>query len=316
MNLHSNARLTLRSRADLVEAVTKEGLTLKRAAARFRVSERTAAKWLGRFRREGLVGLQDRSSRPHRHPKASSGAQVAVVLALRQMRLPGFQIAKYSDLSRATVSRILTRHGLAKLSDLDPPPPAIRYQREHPGDLLHIDIKKLGRIVRPGHRVTGNKRDHFPGAGWEFVHVAIDDASRMAYAKIMPDEKIGSVTEFLREALAHFASFGIRVRQLMSDNGPAYRSRPVATFLHQLGIEHIFTRPYTPRTNGKAERFIQTSLREWAYAAVYQNSAHRQQHLQPWLHRYNWHRPHTALKLKTPVQSLNLPMNNVLRLHT
>ena len=315
MNLHSNARLTLRSRADLVEAVTKEGLTLKRAAARFRVSERTAAKWLGRFRREGMAGLQDRSSRPHLHPKTTSEAQVAVVLALRQMRLPGFQIAKYSDLSRATVSRILTRHGLAKLSDLDPPPPAIRYQREHPGDLLHIDIKKLGRIVRPGHRVTGNKRDHFPGAGWEFVHVAIDDASRMAYAKIMPDEKIDSVTEFLREALAHFASFGIRVRQLMSDNGPAYRSRPVATFLQKLGIEHIFTRPYTPRTNGKAERFIQTSLREWAYAAVYQNSAHRQQHLQPWLHRYNWHRPHTALKLKTPVQSLNLPMNNVLRLH-
>jgi transposase InsO family protein len=240
---------------------------------------------------------------------------VAVVIALCQMCLPGFQIAKYSDLSRATVSRILTRHGLAKLSDLDPPPPAIRYQREHPGDLLHIDIKKLGRIVRPDHRVTGNKRDHFPGAGWEFVHVAIDDASRMAYAKIMADEKIGSVTEFLRGALAHFASFGIRVLQLMSDNGPAYRSQPVAAFVEKLGIKHIFTRPYTPRTNGKAERFIQTSLRQWAYAAVYQNSAHRQQHLLPWLHRYNWHRPHSGIKLKTPVQSLYLTMNNVLRLH-
>ena len=316
MNLHSNARLTVKSRADLVEAVTQEGLTLKRAAARFRVSERTAAKWLGRFRREGLAGLRDRSSRPHRHPKTTSGAAVAVVLALRRMRLPGFQIAKYGGLSRATVSRILTRHGLAKISDLDPPPPAIRYQREHPGDLLHIDIKKLGRIVRPGHRVTGNKRDHFPGAGWEFVHVAIDDASRIAYAKIMPDEKIGSVLQFLREALAYFASLGIEVRQLMSDNGSAYRSYPVAAFLHQQVIEHIFTRPYTPRTNGKAERFIQTSLREWAYAAVYQNSNHRHQHLQPWLHRYNWHRPHTALKLKTPIQSLSLHMNNVLRLHT
>ncbi len=315
MNLHSNARLTLRSRADLVEAVTKEGLTLTRAAARFRVSERTAAKWLGRFRREGLAGLHDRSSRPASHPKTTSPAQVAVVLALRQMRLPGFQIAKYSNLSRATVSRVLTRHGLAKLRDLDPPPPAIRYQREHPGDLLHIDIKKLGRIVRPGHRVTGNKRDHVPGAGWEFVHIAIDDASRIAYAKIMPNEKIGSVIEFLRGALAYFASLGIKVRQLMSDNGSAYRSYPVAAFLNQQVIEHIFTRPYTPRTNGKAERFIQTSLREWAYAAVYQNSLHRQQHLQPWLHRYNWHRPHTALKLKTPIQSLNLPMNNVLRLH-
>ena len=197
-----------------------------------------------------------------------------MVLALRRMRLPGFQIAKYGGLSRATVSRILTRHGLAKISDLDPPPPAIRYQREHPGDLLHIDIKKLGRIVRPGHRVTGNKRDHFPGAGWEFVHVAIDDASRIAYAKIMPDEKIGSVTEFLREALAHFASFGIPVRQLMSDNGPAYRLQPIAAFLQNLGIVHIFTRPYTPRTNGKAKRFIQTTLREWAYVAVYQKTPH------------------------------------------
>jgi len=187
MNLHSNARLTLRSRTDLVETVTMEGLTLTRAAARFRVSERTAAKWVGRFRREGLAGLQDRSSRPHRHHKTTSGAQVAVVLALRQMRLPGFQIAKCSDLSRATVSRILTRHGLAKLSDLDPPPPAIRYQREHPGDLLHIDIKKLGLIVRHGHRVTGNKRDHFLGAGWEFVHVVIDDASRVGLRRRLPE---------------------------------------------------------------------------------------------------------------------------------
>jgi len=149
-----------------------------------------------------------------------------------------------------------------RLAHPHPPPPAIRYQREHPGDLLRIDIKKLGHIVRPRHRVTGNMRDHFPGAGWEFVHVAIDDASRMAYAKIMPDEKITSVTEFLRQALIHFASFSVRIRQLMSDNGPAYRSQPVATFLQKLGIEHIFTRPHTPRTNGKAERFIQTSLRE------------------------------------------------------
>ena len=233
-----------------------------------------------------------------------------------RMRLPGFQIAKYGSLSRATVSRILTRYGLAKLFDLDPPPAAICYQREHPGDLLHIDIKKLGRIVRLGHRATGDKRDQFPSTGWEFVHLAINDASRMAYAKIMPNEKIASATEFLRQALAHFASFGIRVRQLMSDNGSAHRSQLVAAFLQKLRIEHIFTRRYTPRSNGNAEHFIQTSLREWAYAAVYQNSAHRQQHLQPWIHRYNWHRPHAALKVGTAIHSLNLPVNNVLRFHS
>jgi transposase InsO family protein len=315
MNYHSNARLTLQGRERLAKAVIEEGWTLKKAAAFFRVSEPTVAKWAGRYRNEGLEGLKDRSSRPHHSPRRTPSAQEAVVLSLRRLRMPGFQIARQSGLSKPTVSRILQRHGLNSLTSLDPSPAVVRYEREHPGELLHIDIKKLGRIVRPGHRVTGNPKDHVSGAGWEYVHVAIDDASRIAYAEIMPDEKHQSVEIFLKKALSYSASLGIKVERLMSDNGPAYRSRPIAQMLRKLGIRHIFTKPYTPKTNGKAERFIQTSLREWAYAAVYQNSDHRQSHLNPWLHRYNWHRPHCALKLKTPIQRLNLPLNNLLSLH-
>ena len=316
MNYHSNARLTLQGRERLVRAVIEEGWTLKKAAAFFSVSEPTVAKWSSRYRQKGVEGLRDRSSRPHRSPRRTPGAQEAVVLSLRKLRMPGFQIARQSGLSRATVSRLLQRHGLNRLSALDPMPAVVRYERKNPGELLHIDIKKLGRIVRPSHRVTGDRRDRVSGAGWEYVHVAIDDATRIAYAEILPDEKHGSVEIFLKKALSHFASLGIKVERLMSDNGAAYRSRPIAQFLRCKGIRHIFTKPYTPKTNGKAERFIQTSLREWAYAAVYQNSEHRLSHLQPWLHRYNWHRPHCALKLKTPIQRLNLPLNTLLSLHT
>ena len=316
MNYHSNARLTLQGRERLAKAVNEEGWTLKKAAAFFRVSEPTVAKWASRYRNEGLGGLKDRSSRPHHSPRRTPSAQEAVVLSLRRLRMPGFQIARQSGLSKPTVSRILQRHGLNSLASLDPAPAVVRYERQHPGELLHIDIKKLGRIVRPGHRVTGNPKDHVSGAGWEYVHVAIDDASRIAYAEILPDEKHQSVEIFLKKALSYYASLGIKVERLMSDNGSAYRSRPIALMLQKLGIRHIFTKPYTPKTNGKAERFIQTSLREWAYAAVYQNSDHRQSHLNPWLHRYNWHRPHSSLKLKTPIQRLNLPVNNLLSLHT
>jgi transposase InsO family protein len=299
----------------MVGAVLKEGLTWKEAAASFHVSERTVAKWVGRYRREGLDGLRDRTSRPALSPHQTSNAQVAVVLALRQMRLPGFQIARQSGLSKATVSRLLTRHGLSKLSALEPAKPTVRYQRQHPGELLHMDIKKLARIVKPGHRVTGVHGVEVKGAGWEYVHIAIDDASRIAFAQILPDETYASLRRFFSNALAHFASLGIRIQRLMTDNGPAYRSHHFASDMRQLQIRHIFTKPYTPRTNGKAERFIQTSLREWAYAATYQTSAHRADHLQPWLHRYNWHRPHSALNHSPPISKLNLPMNNLLSLH-
>ncbi len=283
MKVHSNARLMPRSRAMLVEAVVKEGLTWKRAAARFQVSERTVAKWMARYRREGDEGLKDRSSRPARSSRQTPSAQVAVVLALRRLRLPGFQIARQSGLSRATVSRLLRRHGLAKLSALEPAKPVVRYQRDHPGELIHFDIKKLGRIVRPSHRVTGDRRDRVAGAGWEYVHVAIDDASRIAFAQILPDERKASALTFLHNALAYFASLGIKVQRLMTDNGSAYRSKLFAAALRQLHIRHLFTKPYTPKTNGKAERFIQTSLREWAYAAIYSNSLHRANHLIPTL---------------------------------
>jgi transposase InsO family protein len=300
----------------MVEAVLKNGLTWKQAAACFHVSERTLAKWVARFRREGIEGLVDRRSRPVRSPRQTSNAQVAVVLALRRMRLPGFQIARQSGLSKATVSRLLARHGLSRLSALDPATPVLRYQRQLPGELLHVDIKKLGRIIRPGHRVTRNRRDHAHGVGWEYVHVAIDDASRIAFAQILPDETTLSNLRFLHNALRHFASLGVHVQRLMTDNGVGYRSKLFASELAKLGIRHLFTKPYTPRTNGKAERFIQTSLREWAYAATYQNSAHRADHLMPWLHRYNWHRPHSALNHSPPISTLKLSMNNLLSLHT
>jgi transposase InsO family protein len=185
--------------------------------------------------------------------------------------MPGFQFARQSGLSRPTVSRILQRHGLNKLSALDTMPAVVRYERKNNGELLHIDIKKLGRIVRTSHRVTGDRRDQSRGAGWEYVHVAIDDATRIAYAEVLPDEKHGGVEIFLKKALCYFSSLGIKVERLMSDNGSAYRSRPIARFLASKGIRHIFTKPYTPKTNGKAERFIKNSLREWAYAAIYQN---------------------------------------------
>ena len=316
MNVHSNARLLPRSRAVMVEAVLNEGLTWKQAAACFHVSERTVAKWVARYRKEGLSGLADRGSRPARSPRRTSNAQVAVVLALRRMRLPGFQIAKQSALSKATVSRLLAAHGLSKLSALEPAKPVVRYQRQLPGELLHIDIKKLARIERIGHRVTGNPRDNCKGAGWEYVHIAIDDASRIAFAQILPDETKHSALRFLHNALSYFASLGVQVQRLMSDNGSAYRSKLFAAALRELNIRHLFTKPYTPKTNGKAERFIQTSLREWAYAATYLNSSHRLSHLLPWLHRYNWHRPHSALDHHPPISKLNLPMNNLLRLHT
>jgi transposase InsO family protein len=316
MNVHSNARLTPRSRALLVKTILEEGLTVKRAAARFTVSERTAAKWLGRFRTEGSKGLMDRSSAPAASPRRTPAAQVAVVLSLRRLRLPGFQIARLTALSKATVSRILATHRLSSLSALDPAPPVVRYQRQHPGELLHFDIKKLGRIVRPSHRVTGNRRDRVAGAGWEYVHIAIDDASRIAFAQILPDERSSSVISFLLNTLAYFASLGIEIQRLMTDNGSAYRSHLFAKALRLRRIRHLFTKPYTPKTNGKAERFIQTSLREWAYAAVYSTSSHRLDHLAPWLHRYNWHRPHSALHLRSPISTLPLSLNNLLRLHT
>lgn len=316
MNIHTNARLTPRSREALVDAIIKRRLTAKAAAAAFAVSERTVHKWVARFRTQGAAGLCDHSSRPHRSPRQIPPAQVAVVLALRRLRMPAFQIARQCTLSKASVSRILHRHQLHRLALLEPPPPARRYQRQQPGELIHFDIKKLARIERPSHRVTGNRRDLCKGAGWEYVHVAIDDASRIAFARIMPDETKHSAIAFLQSALGYFRSLGIQPQAIMSDNGACYSSKLFAQSRQALGLRHLFTRPYTPRTNGKAERFIQTSLREWAYARTYQHSSVRAAYLPTFLHHYNWHRTHSALDHHPPISKLTLTMNNLLSLHT
>jgi transposase InsO family protein len=285
-------------------------------AAAFGLSERCAYKWLARFRAEGLAGLCDRSSRPKCSPRTTHPFRVARVLALRRRRLPGFQIARVTRLSKACVSRLLRRHA-QRLAQLDPPPPIRRYERAQPGELVHFDIKKLARIERTGHRVTGNRqRDHVRGAGWEYLHIAIDDHSRLAFAQLLPDETTTSALSFLHAALAFFTRHGIKVERLFSDNGSCYRSKAMAAAAKALGLKQRFTRPYTPRTNGKAERFIQTSLREWAYAHAYAHSDQRSDRLHAFLHNYNWHRPHHALKLKAPASRLRLNLNNLLSLHS
>ena len=317
MNIHSKAKLTPQSRAEMIQRILQLGRPVAEVAAGFGGSERTAYKWLARFHSEGLPGLNDRSSRPQCSPRTTHRLRVARVVALRRRKLPGFQIARAAKLSKATVSRLLRRHGLHRLSALEPPLPVRRYERALPGELIHFDIKKLARIERPGHRITGDRQhDHTPGAGWEYLHNAIDDHSRLAFAQLHPDETTASALAFLHDALAFFAKFGITTQRLYSDNGPAYRSRAMAAEVARLGLKQRFTRPYTPKTNGKAERFIQTSLREWAYAHSYSHSHQRSQRLSGFLHNYNWHRPHHSLNLLAPVSRLRLHMNNLLSLHS
>lgn len=316
MDYHQNARLTMYSRAQLAKGVVLEGSTLKVAAASFNVSAKTAAKWVRRYQQQGMAGLRDRSSRPYRLRRPTSPELVQRVESLRRERWTGLRIAQQTGLSRATVSRILRKLKLSRIRDLEPKPPVQRYEHAAVGDLLHLDIKKLGRIARPSHRVTGNRRDTVDGIGWEYLHVAIDDHSRIAFSAIYPDEKQTSVLSFLHAALAYYVRLGIRFKAVLTDNGPGYRSRVFAQACHALRLKHRFTRPYTPRTNGKAERFIQTALREWAYARTYQNSNQRSQELCSWLHQYNWHRPHASLGLSPPISRSALDRNNLLRLHT
>ena len=236
---------------------------------------------------------------------------------LRRQRWTGSHIAQEVGISPATVSRVLKRAGLSRLRDIEPAAPVVRYEREHPGEMIHIDIKKLGRFERIGHRITGDpQQGKSRGAGWEFVHVAIDDASRIAFSQILPDERQTSAVAFLKAAVAYYASLGITVTRVMTDNGSCYRSKAFAKACRTLGLRHVRTRPYTPKTNGKAERFIQTALREWAYAVAYPTSDRRAAELPIWLHRYNWHRPHGSLKSKPPISRLDLTKDNLLRLHS
>ena len=316
MNVHKNARLTPIGRERIIRQVAS-GQTPKAVSEAVGVCPRTIRKWVERYHREGLVGLRDRSSRPHRLHRPTPQAVVEQVETLRRARRPGKQIAAELGVSPATVSRILKRLGLNRIGALEPAAPVRRYEREKPGEMIHLDIKKLGRFARAGHRATGDRQGcRNKGAGWEFVHVAVDDHSRIAFAKIMGSERKRSATVFLKAALAYYASLGVKVERVMTDNGACYKSFAFRRACKRLGLRHIRTKPYTPRTNGKAERFIQSSLREWAYAHAYRNSQQRKEELPSWLHRYNWHRPHAGIDDKVPISRLGLPENNLLRLHS
>jgi transposase InsO family protein len=262
--------------------------------------------------------LYDRGSRPHRTPSATAEVLKSAVVALRRQRLTLVSIAAQLGLSRATVARIARAAGLNRLSKLEPVPVYRRYERAEPGELLHLEVKKLGRIVKVGHRITGDRRGHGTGAdpGWDYLHVAIDDASRGAYAQVLPTEDAECTVAFLRAAVAYYAGLGVHIRGVYTDNAKVYRGRDFASCCAQLGLSHHYTRPYTPRTNGKAERFIQTCLREWAYARAYGHSYQRRDALPTWLHGYNWHRPHMSLAAQPPISRLHLERNNLMRLHS
>ncbi|HUI80959.1 MAG TPA: IS481 family transposase [Bryobacteraceae bacterium] len=315
MDYHYHARLTIHRREELATAVVQGRLGLNEAAAEFKLSRQSASKWVARFRQQGRDGLRDRSSRPHRSPRRTGLELSQRVETLRRLRWTGIRIAQATGLSRSTVSRILTGLRLNKTHMLEPAIPILRYEHAAPGDLLHIDIKKLARIHKPGHRLTGNPRDETRHAGWEFLYVAIDDHSRIAFTALLPDEKAVAASAFLRQAIAFFARLGITIRRVLTDNGPCFCSRLFLAVCRQFHITPKRTRFYTPRTNGKAERFIQTAIREWAYARLYQNSAERASHLPDWIHQYNWHRPHTSLDHQPPISRSALDVNNLLTHH-
>jgi transposase InsO family protein len=314
MNSHKHARLTPIGRALLVRRVLHESWTVAAASHAAGVSCRTGFKWLARFRAEGAAGLVDRSSRPQCIHRALSGAEQAQLEVLRRQRLPLWRIAAQVGRGIGTVSRCMKRLGLSRLASLEPPAPVVRYERAAPGELLHLDTKKLGRIDGVGHRITGNRRNTKRGIGWDMVHLAIDDHSRVSFALIKTDERGHSCAQFLRQAVAYYASLGVRIDRVMTDNGCGYVSKAFRGTCAELGVRHLRTRPYTPKTNGKAERFVQTSLREWAYARPYASSTQREAALQPFLHRYNWHRPHCALNRRPPMSRIPA-MNNLLELN-
>jgi transposase InsO family protein len=315
--MHKNARLTPKGRA-LMLARLQAGQHQRDVAQAMGVSLTTVKKWLRRFRGEGIAGLQDRSSRPRCSPRALSVATRQAVIDMRHQRRTGCFIARRLGISAATVSRVLRAVHLSRWHELEPPTPIVRYQREHPGELIHLDVKKLGRIKGIGHRITGDRirsRRNY-GIGWDFVHVAIDDASRVALGSVAADEAPSTASTLLRAVVEHYRKLGVRVQRVMTDNGNPYLSRLFKATCLELGVRHLRTKPYTPKTNGKAERFIQTALREWAYAEPYLSSAARTSALQRWLHHYNWHRPHSALKSNPPISRLNLDGHNLLTLHS
>ena len=303
MDTHKNALLTPRGREAMARSVIEGGLSKAAAAHQFNTTPKTVAKWVSRFQAQGVAGLRDRSSRPHSSPSQTAPAQCAAIEGLRRQRHTGEQIAAEVGVSAATV---------------EPAAPVRRYERATPGEILHIDIKKLGKFNRIGHRITGDRtgQSKTRGIGWEYVHLAIDDHSQLAYSEILPDETRACCLRFLFNALRFFRGLGVKVERVMTDNGSSFRSRRYAKALRWLKIKHLRTRPYTPKTNGKAERFVQTSLREWAYATAYETSEDRAAQLPGWLHRYNWHRPHASIGAKPPISQLGLTKDNLLRLHS
>lgn len=319
MKLHANARTCPKSRQLLVDRINA-GWSVMEAAEAAGITDRTARRWMARWRAEGEEGLLDRSSAPKRIPHKTPPERVGEIVRLRRLRMTAAQISIALNMALSTVSAVLRRVGLGKRSNLEPPEPPNRYERRRPGELIHIDIKKLGRILKPGHRVTGDRRGQsryrsggskrVGAAGWEFVHVAIDDHSRLAYAEVLTDEKGPTAVGFLQRAIEFYASYGVNVQRVMTDNGSPYVSHAHAAACRELHLKHLRTRPYRPRTNGKAERFIQTLQREWAYARVFQTSTERTAALQPWLTHYNFTRPHGALSHKPPSTRLtNAPRN-------
>ena len=315
MNIHKNARLTFTRRIELVRMIVDQGFTEAAAAREAGVSGPTTRKWLGRYLAEGEAGLHDRSSRPKHSPRAIKPQTALAIVELRRRRLTQARIAASLGVSESTVGRVLRRAGLSRLHDLEPSAPVVRYEHQHPGDLLHIDTKKLGRIERMGHRITGDRRDVFGGAGWEFLFVAIDDHSRIGFTDLYPDERKATAVQFLHNAVAYFRSLGVRVQRVLTDNGSAFRSKLFRDACKALQLKHTFTGAYRPQTNGKAERFIQSALREWAYGIPYNHSSERQQMLDRWIHHYNWHRPHQGINGTAPISRLAKSRNNLLTLH-
>jgi transposase InsO family protein/transposase-like protein len=323
MQLHANAALSLNQRRRMVRRVVEEGWSLTKAAEAAEVSDHTCAKWVARYRADGEAGLLDRSSAPRHIPHRTPAERVEVIELLRRLRMTGAEIAECLGMALSTVSAVLGRIGLGKLSRLEPFEPANRYERRAAGELLHIDVKKLGRIVEgAGHRIHGRRalqrhrvRDGKRTTGWEFVHVCVDDATRLAYVEVLDDEKASTAAAFLARAVAFYAAHGIAVQRVLTDNGPAYRSTIHALACRTLGIAHRRTRPYRPQTNGKAERFIRTLIAGWNDGAIYSSSRERTSALDAWLYHYNHRRPHGALSHQPPIARLN-ELNNLPRFYS
>jgi transposase InsO family protein len=316
MNIHQNARLTFARRLEMVQAVIERKLTQAAVAAEHQVSVPTVRKWVGRYLTQGAPGLRDASSRPQVSPRAIAPSTALAIVELRRRFLTQARIAQSLGVSASTVGRVLARAGLSRWADLAPSEPIVRYEHAHPGDLLHIDTKKLARIVRVGHRVTGDPRDSVDGVGWEYLFVAVDDHARIGFTQMKPNERRDGAIAFLRASVAYFATLGVTIRRVLTDNGSAFRSKRFAAACHKLRLRHTFTRPYRPQTNGKAERFIQSALREWAYGIPYHHSSERTAMLARWNHHYNWHRPHQGIGGIAPMSRLSKSRNNLLTLHS